>query len=344
MRRNLLYLIFISFLFAGLNGCKDDSASAGSSLLEQEDQILVRVDTFPIQSGLVMCDSIISLPDSFLLGEMESSYGTMRAEVLTQFACPIGFVYPEDATVDSVCLCLCYRSWFGDGNTPMSIDAYEMDLATLDYATSYATNTDVRKFVSEDAASILAHEKIVVASNKKDSAYSQADDTYYPMVRARMSDEFTKRFFAIRDFSSQETFNQLFKGIYLRSDFGSATVLNIVDINISVYYSFSYSKAGNDTLVHDVKAFYANSEVRQVNCIDCDEQNRKWIATNTNGIYLVNADGSEIIKHFDMSNTALNIAFVHSPVNVKGLCEVLNYFSCIVFKSSVPQNFFSPNK
>ena len=268
MRRNLLYLIFISFLFAGLSGCKDDSASAGSSLLEQEDQILVRVDTFPIQSGLVMCDSIISLPDSFLLGEMESSYGTMRAEVLTQFACPIGFVYPEDATVDSVCLCLCYRSWFGDGNTPMSIDAYEMDLATLDYATSYATNTDVRKFVSEDAASILAHEKIVVASNKKDSAYSQADDTYYPMVRARMSDEFTKRFFAIRNFSSQETFNQLFKGIYLRSDFGSATVLNIVDINISVYYSFSYSKAGNDTLVHDVKAFYANSEVRQVNCID----------------------------------------------------------------------------
>ena len=268
MRRNLFYLILLSFFFTCLSGCKSDSASAGTSLLEEEDQILVRVDTFPIQSDLVICDSIISLPDSFMLGEMESSYGTLRAEILTQFACPTGFKYPEDATVDSVCLCLCYRTWFGDGNTPISIDAYEMDLATLDYATSYATNTNVREFVSSDAPSILAHEKVVVAASKKDSAYSQVNSTYYPMVRARASEEFTKRFFAIRDFSSQEAFNELFKGIYIRSDFGSSTILNIVDMNISVYYSFSYNKAGRDTLVTDVKTFYANSEVRQVNCID----------------------------------------------------------------------------
>lgn len=43
----------------------------------------------------------------------------------------------------------------------------------------------------------------------------------------------------------------------------------------------------------------------QVNCISVDSQNRKWIATNTNGIYLVSADGSEIIKHFDMTNSPL---------------------------------------
>ena len=43
----------------------------------------------------------------------------------------------------------------------------------------------------------------------------------------------------------------------------------------------------------------------QVNCIDVDAQNRKWIGTNTNGVYLVSADGSEIIKHFDMTNSPL---------------------------------------
>lgn len=46
-------------------------------------------------------------------------------------------------------------------------------------------------------------------------------------------------------------------------------------------------------------------EGTQVNCIDVDAQNRKWIGTNTNGLYLVSADGSEIIKHFDMSNSPL---------------------------------------
>lgn len=46
-------------------------------------------------------------------------------------------------------------------------------------------------------------------------------------------------------------------------------------------------------------------EGTQVNYIDVDAQNRKWIGTNTNGVYLVSADGSEIIKHFDMSNSPL---------------------------------------
>lgn len=46
-------------------------------------------------------------------------------------------------------------------------------------------------------------------------------------------------------------------------------------------------------------------EGTQVNYIDVDSQNRKWIGTNTNGVYLVSADGSEIIKHFDMSNSPL---------------------------------------
>jgi len=43
----------------------------------------------------------------------------------------------------------------------------------------------------------------------------------------------------------------------------------------------------------------------QVNCIEVDAMNRKWLATNSSGVYLVSADGSEILKHFDMSNSAL---------------------------------------
>ena len=46
-------------------------------------------------------------------------------------------------------------------------------------------------------------------------------------------------------------------------------------------------------------------EGTQVNFIDCDELNRKWVATNTSGVYLVSADGTEIIRHFDMTNSPL---------------------------------------
>ncbi|MBR5119005.1 MAG: hypothetical protein IK100_10225 [Muribaculaceae bacterium] len=46
-------------------------------------------------------------------------------------------------------------------------------------------------------------------------------------------------------------------------------------------------------------------EGTQINCIAVDAQNRKWLATNTNGIFLISADGSEIIRHFDMENSPL---------------------------------------
>ena len=270
------FVIFIVLLASLLTACKNDSPSAGGSILEKEDEILVRADTFPIRSELMKVDSIVSMPDSFLLGEMQSTYGTLHADVLTQFACPIGFVYPEGAEVDSICLCMGFRSWFGDGNSPMGLTAYEIDQGEFDYARTYPTNINPEQYVSSSAPEVLAHEKVLVAAQKKDSVYSSYEQIYYPLVKARMSDEFTKRFFAIRDFSSQEAFNNVFKGLYIVSEFGSGTILNVLEINISVYYSFTYNKAGQDTTVHDMKAFFANSEVRQINCISYRDQNETF--------------------------------------------------------------------
>lgn len=50
----------------------------------------------------------------------------------------------------------------------------------------------------------------------------------------------------------------------------------------------------------------------QVNCIDVDSVNRKWLATNVSGVYFVSADGSEIFKHFDTTNSPLPSDQVYS--------------------------------
>ena len=266
MRNKFFFSILV--LAALLSACKDDSNTAGGSILEKEDEIYVRTDTFSISSSLVQCDSIVSMPDSFLLGEMENKYGTIHSDVLAQFACPIGFRYPENAKVEGVYLRLCYLTWFGDGNAPMGINAYEMTKGTFDYPTVYTTNIDVNKYVDMSQPAVLANEKVIIASQRNDSIYSAGDEKYFTMVRAKMSDDFTTKFFALRDFSSQEAFNKIFNGLYLTCEYGSTTLLNIIDITIDVEYSFSYSKAGRDTTVKDIKSFYANSEVRQVNRIE----------------------------------------------------------------------------
>lgn len=44
---------------------------------------------------------------------------------------------------------------------------------------------------------------------------------------------------------------------------------------------------------------------QEINCIDVDANNNKWIATNTSGLYFVSPDGSEIYKHFDYRNSPI---------------------------------------
>ena len=42
-----------------------------------------------------------------------------------------------------------------------------------------------------------------------------------------------------------------------------------------------------------------------VNCIAIDGANRKWVGTHTNGLYLLSADGTEMLEHFTTDNSPL---------------------------------------
>jgi len=257
--------------------CKNDVTTTGESVLDSDDAIVVLVDTFAFQSAIDSCEAIISQADSFLLGEIETDYGLLRASILTQLACPEGYKYPEGFSVDSVdsiCLFMSYSSWVGDANSPLSIDVYKMDKNTFRYSSTYATDLNIDDYCSRNK-SILTNHRIVVASEKLDSIASSTG-VYTPMVRMRVNDDFMRDFASIQSFESQEAFNDLFKGLLIETSFGSATMLNISDIALGVFYHFSYKKGDRDTTVNDMKAFYANSEVRTVNHLTYGDK-KAWI-------------------------------------------------------------------
>ena len=266
MNKRTGFIVFFAAVLGLWTGCKDDVATTGQSVLDEGDKIFVLADTFEISSAVDSCDAIISQADSFLLGEIETDYGTLRASILTQLACPEGYSYPADFAVDSVdsiCLFMYYSSWEGDPNSPIAINAYLMDKQTFEYSGTYPTDLNIGDYCSRDK-SILTNHRIVIASEKLDSIQN-SDGTYSPMVRMRVNDDFLQEFASIRSFPDQKTFNEAFKGLLIETSFGSSTILNISDIALGVYYRFGYNKAGRDTVVHDFKAFYANSEVRTVN-------------------------------------------------------------------------------
>lgn len=268
-----IYLILLS-LGVLLSACKDDLANAGSSVLDEDDRIVVLADTFSLESDLRMAPNVISSPDSFLVGEIETRFGALRANLLTQLSCPIGYQYPVNAVIDSCILSLYYNTWVGDGNSPLAIDVRCLDKQKLEFnpTSPYLTNLCDSDYCSfEDTTRILSRQHIVVASRYTDSTYNAATGKYIPTIRMRMSDAFCQRFAGItrnKDvLASQEAFDEAFKGLLITSNFGSATILNIGTISMDVYYHFSYRKQGadKDTTVVDIKGFYANSEVRQIN-------------------------------------------------------------------------------
>ena len=265
-------VIFLSLLSLIVISCKDDSSMAGTAVLESTDVIKVREDTFPISTMIDTCDYIISSPDSFLLGEREETYGTIKADILTQLACPEGYVYPKGTVFDSIRIFLYYKTWTGDNLSPLSINVYEMDRATLDYSPNpkYKTNEPLEKYCSlADSTIILQRQRIVVPELYQDSAYYSSLAAYLPAVSFTVDPNsgFFKRFTSKLAYTTQGDFNEhILKGLYITTDFGSSAVLNISSIMMVVSYHFTYTRFdGVEVTEMGEKSFYSNSEVKQIN-------------------------------------------------------------------------------
>ena len=262
-KRNYIFGI-LAVLATMFTGCASDGSEKG--ILNDNETILVGCDTFQLSSRLRPGDYIYTTPDSFLLGECETLFGTLHTDILTQMVCPEGFHYPEGAEVDSICVFLYYSTWHGDGNTPLSLNIYEMDGEVLEYSGVYSCEDSISRFCSKQTC-LVDKPRIVVASHPTDSVYNNSTGKHMPFVTFRLKDDFRDRFFAIKDFSDQKRFNEQFKGLYITSEFGGATILHVPEISMAVYYHYNYQQLYDTTVYRetDVKGFYANSEVRQIN-------------------------------------------------------------------------------
>lgn len=267
----------ILFLLIALQACKNEDVSAGRAALLSGEEVIVKSDTISsITSELKMADAITTTPDSFLLGECKlKHFGTLKADILTQFACPVGFAYPDSSEVDSVCLYLYFRSYVGDGTSPLGISVYEMDGEGLSYSAIYQSDIDVAPYCSRSNSVLLARDYILRAGDTRDSVYVEKMSDYYYGLRIPLSQAFRDKLFAIRDYSSQEAFSQLFKGLYITTTYGSNTCLYVIDMSIGIHYHYTYptDASGSQFKVqHDTKYLYANSEVRQVNRYEYPER------------------------------------------------------------------------
>lgn len=282
----IVFFLLATLLFS-FSSCKNDVVGAGSSVLESEDSIIVRADTFSLTSSLVRGGAVTATPDSFMLGELDSKYGHLHADLLTQLACPVGFKYPADAELDSVCLFLYYRYAYGDENAPLAINVYAMDRGTFVYNEPLRSDTAISTYCSlDDSTRMLDHPVVVTSSRYTDS--TTYGDGYIPTITLRLNKKWAQKLFAANDYSSQEAFNRMFGGIYITTEFGGATLLSIMDLNVGIYYHFTYERAGVESVVEkDMKGLYASREVRQLNRYIWQESDLQALEMNADTNFII---------------------------------------------------------
>ena len=273
------YNFFVIILFATLmfSACKTDD-TVGLSIQPPQDAIKVVVDTFLVSSSDFIYDSISAQCNdslSMLLGEYYSAkYGSTKAELIVQIAPPLDFQFPDETEYtpepDSVVMMLFYTKWFGSESEPLEVAVYELDKATPVYSKYYHTTFAIEDFINVND-NLLLGSKITTSVDQSlpDSIKNTQGTGTLHYLRYKFDDIWKQKFFDIakKQYSKTEDFLNEFKGFYITTNYGQSTMLYLFQIDMRLYYHYTYPKNGKDTIVSSYVDFPANKEVRQLNKI-----------------------------------------------------------------------------
>ena len=250
-------------------GCTD-SKQAGLVVQPEDDRITVFTDTFSVTANESYNNVITAQCDTsaMALGEFYSErFGSTKAELLVQFAPPVGYEFPPDSllpTPDSLVLYMYYNSYFGSKTAPLEISIYEIDKQAIAYDKIYYSDLDVSDFTDE---SVLMGRRVITSVDQTlpDSVLDASD--YVPSFRYKFSDEQMNRFFNLPQaaYQSREAFLDEFKGLYITTKYGASTMLYFNQIAMKLFYHYNVHRDNKDTLLHTSIIFPANREVRQLN-------------------------------------------------------------------------------
>ncbi len=250
-----------------LTACKNDD-SVGIEIQPQEDEIAICSDTFLIESENYYVPAISAQADSMILGEFYSAkYGTTKAELLLQIAPPIDYRFPEakyNPQPDSLVLMMYYNTWFGSPYAPLEFSIYEINKQSIDYNTQYLSNLNIGDFCD---STILMGKRLMTSIDLSRADSVSEDSAATPYVRYKFDQTQLERFFNMPQevYKNEEAFLDEFKGLYLTTRYGSSTLICFNQINMYLYYHYTYQKNGKDTIVNTTIIFPSNKEVRQLN-------------------------------------------------------------------------------
>ena len=316
------YITLVILCISGYTfiGCSDDLNMVGAGIQPESDFITIYTDTFQITASTVKKDSLYAKTIEGLLGEFyDPLYGHLKSDFLCQFYCQDGYTFretPYGGKIDSMSLFIHY-TYIGNPQASMQIQAYPV---TEPLNKIYYTHIDPEMYC--DMQSPLGKTVFTPTSGiVSDSTVQEY------LVEVRLPVELGQKFYdeTINNpssFANQTAFNQFFPGIYVTTDYGSGSMLKVVQTSLSISYNYALKDvAGNDSLIVGYEHFTTTKEVIQLNRIESQHE-EQLLVNNDDYTFLKTPSGiftrlvfpakeiASVVEERMLNNLAFNLKYM----------------------------------
>ncbi|WP_165020414.1 DUF4270 domain-containing protein [Dysgonomonas sp. ZJ279] len=348
----IIALLAISFI-----ACDDDLHSVGSSIQTESDSIYVSVDTVVITAKTISLeDRIYARTAAGVLGEyIDPIFGKVKSDYLSEFYCPKDMAFKNKTfSIDSVQVNVVFSSFSGDSTNLMGISTYELNTPLVK---NFYTNINPKDFY--DPADLLGSGSFTV-----NDAYQikYSDGSVGPrMITTQVDTLFGQRFLkewktnpgTFKDSESlRKTF---FRGIYVTTNFGNGTLLNVSNTTLDIFYKYVGRNSGDtaDSIRTSIFSLAVTPEVIQMNRIqnkidpallENTDLTRSYLKTPAGVATELTIPLGEIIRKMGANKIVNSATF-----NIKGFTEEetaskLQRPAMLLFVNSDSLPTFFPNK
>lgn len=300
-------------------GCDDNTGSLGLNMFPDSDQnIKGHLTTFDVTTQSELSGKVFAKTSIGYVGKFTDPYfGFYEAGFLTQLHCTENMTFPTIYSAENPTgvmvkdeiylaeLVLSYSSYFGDSLNACRMSVYELDKDLNKDAALY-TNINPAEYYNASTGLLGRKAYSAVDLSISDSIRKLKD--FYPFVRVPLPKSLGNKIYkackdAGKDGLSNADFQKIFKGIYVKSDYGDGTVLYVDQIELNIAYEvyvkdstntkvlkkkYEKDEQGNlkDSTAYGKRLFVATKEIIQANQFKSDNNLIKKRQEETQWTYL----------------------------------------------------------
>ena len=306
-------------------GCDDNTGTLGIDMLPGSDGISAHTTTFEVETKSVPAGAVYAKTSTGYVGKFTdpdpNGFGDYEASFLTQLNCTDNFTFPKlyqydektktgsgimaGDSVVSTQLVIYYSNWFGDSLNACRMSVYEFNGdKELTKGDAYYTNINPENYYDKYSPKLLGRKAYSaydtsVPDSVRNATDASGNKTFYPNITFPQSKEFGNRILELNRaferkendfFANAENFiKNVFKGVYIKTDYGDGTILYIDRVDLQMQFRFHYvndttgvklkkKNSDEDSLYYSMNTVFASTkEVIQANQFQNSELLQKKI-------------------------------------------------------------------